>query len=207
MFLGDLLYEDFCDSFSHRVDYQLLTPQVSSRDEASKEVEEDSGSEEINDDYRQQLCIGKYSFGRRDRLRAKICRCTRAIFRAVKAAMPRKKTDPENFKGGTDYFLEYAYGEAFDKRSYWYHNPDPHMFFTLLFNNASGGEVYMPIDTFERLFHKRGDHKSSGWILDEDLCGEMGLRAQDLMREVNRVKTSVGRKFLPRVVMDSRFLT
>lgn len=231
---GDLLYEDFCDSFLCRVDYQLLTPQprrgkifvtpettegditkgditkgdaadaAEAKDTDKTEGTEDFGVPPLSDVNFQGWT--KSRIGRRDRLRAKICRFTRAIFRATNAQMPRKKSDPENFKSGCDYFLHFAYGDVFDRQSYWYYNPDPLDFFSLLCGNASGGRVELSQRQFDKMFYKMGDHKSCGWRLNEDFCREMGLRAEDLMREVRRVKTLRRADYIPRVATDPRFV-
>lgn len=215
---GDLLYEDFCDSFLCRVDYQLLTPgQLICRKKAMPPANVADKTEKTEDISQiDQTCAPPLSDvkitttncrnGRRERLRAKICRLTRAIFRETKVNMPRKKSDPENYKRGCEYFLRFAYGEIFDKGSYWYENPEPLTFFSLLFENASRGRVELTSKLFEEMFYKMGDHKSSGWRLNDDLCRELGLRAEDLMGEVRRVKTLKRADYLPRVVTDLRFV-
>lgn len=135
------------------------------------------------------VCISNNNEGRRERLRAKIARCTRAIFRATQTPLPSKKK-VKDFKAGVDAFLVYAFGGMFAPGSHWYDNPHPYEFFYSLVANATKGELFLTEKEFEALFYKSNDRKSAIWKINDETCDALQLKPDDLMREITEIKNN-----------------
>ena len=125
--------------------------------------------------------------GRRERLRARIARCTRAIFRTTQTPLPTKKIQ-KDFKAGVDAFLVYAFGDMFAPGSQWYENPHPYEFFYSLIAIATKGNLILTEKQFEALFYKSNNQKSAIWKMNEKTCDALQLNPNDIMREMTEIK-------------------
>ena len=108
----DYLYHEFCTSFPVH---------MSRHDDGFRDILVSSCLVPVV-----PVCV--LNEGRRERLRARIARCTRAIFRTTQTPLPSKKV-VKDFKAGVDAFLVYAFGDMFAPGSHWYENPHPYEFF------------------------------------------------------------------------------
>ena len=135
------------------------------------------------------VCVSNNNKGRRERLRARIARCTRAIFRTTQTLLPSKKV-MKDFEAGVDAFLVYAFGDMFAPGSHWYENPHPYEFFFSLVAIATKGKIFLTEKQFEALFYKSDDRKSAIWKINDETCDALQLNPDDLMQEVIEIKNN-----------------
>ena len=170
----DYLYREFCTSFS--VQMSRYADNVGQ-----------------SNDEKYDLCWGKIVTPDKKsekplyRLRAKIARCTRAIFRTTKTPLPSKRIE-KNFEAGVDAFLVHAYGDMFKPDSVWDSIPNEFEFFYSLTTRATKGRTVLTEKQFEDLFYKVDNRKSAIWEINKDVCGALRLDPFELMHEIRNIK-------------------